>query len=173
MKTSQSALLALCAASLLFPVAARAKEKALQVSEDNFVSLRFSCSTGKLLRFEIYTVRNHKISQKIVNFRRSRAANAQPPQEKALSQGDWAQLLAQLEHLHASAIAGSYAEKNLADGPSQSLELTLFDVARHKQRFSISSYGHKAPTAFYALEGYLNTLIKRKFGQFSPLLSAR
>lgn len=161
-----------CGAALLNCVAAHAKPQPLEVSKDNFVFLQFKSNGGWLHpHFKTYTVRNHKISRKVVDPIHVRGAKKQL-EEKTLSPGEWTQLLAQLKKLHVPAIAGRYVDSVL-DAPSQSLDLTLFDASRHQQTFSLSSYGFKAPAAFYAFQGYLGALVKRKFGSSSSSLVAR
>jgi hypothetical protein len=161
------ASLLVCGALLLTCATAHAKPEPLEVSKDNFLSLQFKSNGGWLHpHFKTYTVRNHKISRKIVDLIHARGTKKQP-EERTLSPDEWTQLLGQLKKLNAPAIAGRYMDKGVLDAPSQSLDLTLFDASRHQQTFSLSSYGYKAPAAFYAFQGYLGTLVKRKFGPSS------
>ena len=168
------ASLLMCGALLLMGVSARAKDKPLEVSKDNFVSLRFRSDGGWLHpHIKTYTVRNHKISRKIVDMIRVRGAKRNQLEEERLSPGEWTQLLAQLKKLQVPAIAGHYVDKGVLDAPSQSLDLTLLDASLHQRMFSVSSYGFKSPAAFYAFQGYLGTLVTRKFGSSSSSLIAR
>ncbi len=159
--------LVLCGAALLTTTAAHSQPKPLEVSNDNFVSLRWTRSGGFAGVFESYTIQNHEI------IKHNGAARLGEASEKArsqflpravpLSENQWKELLAQLKTADVPAIAGTYKQPFLSDGFSESLGLTLSDGDNLDQTFSVSNYGAKAPSAYYKFSAFLTELLSRKF----------
>lgn len=178
MKT-RSLPLVLCGAVLLTSVASHAKDKPLEVSKDNFVSLSWSRSGGFAGISERYTIQNHEVIRNTQERRfggqTGSSASFAPsslPQVVPLSENQWNELLAQLKKAQVPAIAGTYKQEQLADGFNETLQLTLSDSENRDQTFTVSNYGDRAPASYSRFTAYLTPLLERKFRPSSQAASA-
>lgn len=161
--------LVLAGAVLLAPIAAHAKDKPLEVSKDNFVSLQWSRSGGFAGISENYTVQNYEIIKPFnsgggvgggVGF----SPSYSPPQVAPLSENQRKELLEQLKKAQIPVIAGNYQQEGLSDGFNETLTLTLSDKDNFDQSFTINNYGNKAPASYFVFTRYFGALLARKFG---------
>ena len=163
-------------ALLLITSAAHAKDKPLEVSKDNFVSLKWMRSGGFAGISESYTIQNHEINQKVEQpysgGRTGSSASFPPPSLPRVvpfSENQWKELLAQLKKAGVPAMTGTYKQERLADGFNETLELTLSDSHNRDKTSTVSNYGNRAPASYYRFTAYLTSLLTRKLGSpFQP-----
>jgi len=186
MQTNRFVAFALCAALPLFSIAACAKEKPLQVSKENFVSLNWSRSQtlhggdfgGKPVLYsqiETYTFENQSIQHNASGGFGGGGGGVGggvggvfPPYPQPsfsvvvpMSQNQWGDLLARLKKLDLPSIAGDYELK--FSRRNETLVLTMSDENNVDQTFVISTAGNRAPASYAKFSAYLATLIARKF----------
>lgn len=178
------AFVPLCGALLLTSVGVRAKDKPLEVSKDNFVSLHWTRTGGFAGVYESYAVQNHEIvKQSDGSFPPLRGGfggggggnlgpeHYSPPQVAPLSENQWKELLEQLKKAQVPAIGGNYKQEGLSDGFNETLTLTLSGSDNLDQSFTINNYGNKAPASYSAFTRYFGALLANKFSSASATSS--